>query len=201
MTKRNSLLLVTASLWFIFNTASAQAPSPVTDVLAKLSNEAIAKVRAGHIDLNALIRNDSNDLVVEYINDVPTKFSMATKAAQYAATKKEIRSELSRREYVTLRDYKFLPYSVERISGRASLISLLNNPKVKAVYPNQKLQHQLAESLPLIRQPEAVQSGFSGADTTVAVLDTGVNYTNSAFGSCSAPNTPAGCRVVTSFDV
>jgi hypothetical protein len=35
----------------------------------------------------------------------------------------------------------------------------------------------------------------------VAVLDTGVNYTRSEFGSCTAPGVPAGCRVAVAFDV
>jgi subtilisin family serine protease len=42
--------------------------------------------------------------------------------------------------------------------------------------------------------------GADGQGTSVAVLDTGVDYTRSAFGSCTAPAIPSSCRVVYSAD-
>src|SRR5262249_62190991 len=53
---------------------------------------------------------------------------------------------------------------------------------------------QLAQSLPLIGQPAVTAAGDQGAGTTVAVIDEAADYTNAAFG-CSAPGTPAGCKV------
>ena len=47
-------------------------------------------------------------------------------------------------------------------------------------------------SLPLIGQPTAVAEGKTGQGVSVAVLDTGADFTNPAFGSCSAVNTPPG---------
>ena len=42
-----------------------------------------------------------------------------------------------------------------------------------------------------------MQTGFAGAGTSVAVLDTGLDYKRAAFGPCTAPATPADtCRVV-----
>ena len=87
-----------------------------------------------------------------------------------------------------------------RTRNRAALAKLLSHSDIKAVYENKSYQHQLAESLPLIQQPAAAATGRDGAGTTVAVLDTGVNYTLPAFG-CIAPGVPATCRVVAAVDV
>lgn len=58
------------------------------------------------------------------------------------------------------------------------------------------------QSLPLINQPKAFEAGFTGAGTSVAVLDTGVNFKAAAFGPCSGVNAPAPtCRVVFTSDV
>ena len=55
------------------------------------------------------------------------------------------------------------------------------------------------ESFALIGQPAAAAAGRVGAGTTVAVLDTGVDYTHAAFG-CTAPGVPAGCKVAVARD-
>ena len=58
----------------------------------------------------------------------------------------------------------------------------------------------LCESLDVIHQDAAEAAGHLGQGTTVEVLDTGADYTRNAFGNCSAPNTPTGCRVVFAQD-
>jgi subtilisin family serine protease len=55
-------------------------------------------------------------------------------------------------------------------------------------------------ALDLIDQPEAIGLGHAGTGVTVAVLDTGVDYTLPDFGSCTAPGVGTGCRVVASVD-
>lgn len=203
MNLKHPFLALTVGLVASLNTLSAHAQLSKTEALAKLTPEAIAKVKAGQIDLNELLSNDSNDLIVEYIDGNVTSnkiLSATAKATKVAEIKKRVKDKLSDREHVVLRDYKVLPYSFDRISGKSSLVALLNDPTVKAVYPNKKSTTQLTESLGLIKQPQAVSLGFSGAGTTVVVLDTGVNYTHSAFGSCTAPNTGTNCRVVSAFD-
>lgn len=62
------------------------------------------------------------------------------------------------------------------------------------------LQSSDAESGPLIGQPQAYAAGLTGAGTAVAVLDTGVDYTRAAFGSCTAPGSPSSCKVIYAQD-
>jgi subtilisin family serine protease len=58
----------------------------------------------------------------------------------------------------------------------------------------------LTQSLPRIRQPQVAAMGLTGAGSTVAVLDSGANFTLPAFGSCTSPGVPASCRVPVAFD-
>lgn len=62
---------------------------------------------------------------------------------------------------------------------------LLKDPRVKAIHDGEKkLYPQLAESLPLIRQPQAVARGVTGQwFGTIAVLDTGLDWTHAAWQS------------------
>lgn len=198
--QKQLLLVITAAVLWVLGATGAYAQLSATETLAQLSSEAVAKVHAGHIDLNALVNNDANDLIVEYVSNVSDRAALSDKVSAYQAVKQGVRSQLSEREHVLLRDYKFLPFSVDRISGRSSLVALLNDASVKAVYPNRKSQHQsVSDNLSLINQPQAVSAGYAGTGATVAVLDTGINYNNAAFGSCTAPNIPSSCRVPVAF--
>jgi subtilisin family serine protease len=64
-----------------------------------------------------------------------------------------------------------------------------------------KLHLFLSQSAPLIRQDKTLTLGTTGQGAAVAVLDTGVDYTQSAFGSCTAPSVPAGCRVLAAKEI
>ena len=164
----------------------------------QLSYSGKQKVQVGHIDLNALLNNTSNDLIVEY-NIATAKNPTAQAREQIANAKAKIQARLNQSRNL-LRDYNGLPFSFHRISNRSDLVKLLNDPEVKAVYPNRTMTLNAKETLNFIGQPEAVRSGFTGQGTTVAVLDTGVNYRHADFGSCSAPGA-ANCKVSHSIDI
>jgi len=86
-----------------------------------------------------------------------------------------------------LEDYGPLPVQYVRVPSRSALSALLADPRVASAHENTVVDTTLKESLPLIRQPEVAALGNQGADTAVAVLDTGVDYGNAAFGSCKSP--------------
>ncbi len=122
------------------------------------------------------------------------------KAARYAEKKQEIHSVFGSHEATVLKDYSHLPLSFVRIHSREALDKLLAHPGVVGVYEDTVERLALAESLPLIGQPQVAAQGNLGAGTSVAVLDTGVDYTGSAFGSCTSPGVPANCKVVYAQD-
>ena len=125
----------------------------------------------------------------------------AYRVGKYRELKHVVLGTFSTGEASTLREYDHLPMSFLRLTSRRSLDQLASQSAIVAIYENRPVYTQLAESLPLIRQPATALLGYRGAGTTVAILDTGINYTLSDFGSCTSPGVPAGCRVVASVDV
>lgn len=125
---------------------------------------------------------------------------LALKAQRYQAIKLGVDRTIARPGIEMLRDYSHLPMAYKRFHSMAALRALLANPAVKAVYPNREFHPVLAVSLPFIGQPAVASAADRGNGTTVAVIDNGIDYTRSAFGSCTAPGTPASCHVVASVN-
>jgi hypothetical protein len=101
-----------------------------------------------------------------------------------------------------VRSYSHLPMALVRFRSAQPLLRLLDVGAVEAVYEDMPLYPTLSQSLPLVGQPTASAAGFGGDGTTVAVIDTGIDYRLAAFGSCTAPGVPsATCRVTASVDV
>ncbi|WP_151761424.1 S8 family peptidase [Acinetobacter seifertii] len=196
-----SKTLLLLGLSTILSTTAFALPLDSKGAKQQLNQAAKQKVFQGKIDLDALVTNESNDLIVEY--NIPTE-SVASgleRRSYIASNKKNLQSRFNRGVGVqVLRDYNNLPLAFYRVSNREALVDLLNDPNVKAVYPNRINRATTMESLPLINQPQANTKGFNGTGSSVAVLDTGVNYLHSDFG-CTAVNSPSStCRVVYSFD-
>lgn len=118
-----------------------------------------------------------------------------------ATAKSRARGALAADGGELISDYSHLPMLFTRIRSEGALDRLLAVPGVQAVYENRIIRPHLAQSLPLIGQTMLPSIGRTGSGTTVAVVDTGVNYTLPAFGSCTAPGVPAGCKVAASVDL
>ena len=162
--------------------------------------------------LDALTRGEPQDLIVELDGRAVLRRTEAMRSARaipaggpevlkalasdFSSLKKSALSSLKGEEYDVLRDYGHLPMVFLRIRSRAALERLIGRTDVIAVYRDEPARKLLGESLPLIRQPQAAAAGHRGAGTTVAVLDGGAEYTRPAFGSCTAPGVPAGCKIV-----
>ena len=105
--------------------------------------------------------------------------------------KDTVLSRVSAKNYQLLRDYDNFPVMHMRIDEEA-LAKLSGMAEITHIGEDIAVRPQLAQSLPLIGAP---QPGATGTGTYVAVVDTGVNYSLSDFGSCSAPGSPASCKV------
>lgn len=124
-----------------------------------------------------------------------------TKKQYYDFIKKMVKDELPDNEFEVIKDYSHLPMMFIRLKTNNSLSILAKNPSVVRLYQNQQRKLFLEESLLLINQPQVASIGLSGKGTTVAILDTGADYTLPAFGSCSAPNSPPEtCKVIHAQD-
>lgn len=120
---------------------------------------------------------------------------LAIKVKQYRKIKARALHKIGAVGITAQQDYTHLPMVLVRVETGDALQRLVGSVDVAAVYENTAHQHALLASLPLIAQPSAQSAGKTGAGTTVAVLDTGVNYTLAEFGSCASPGVPLGCRV------
>lgn len=163
-------------------------------------------------DINtALNQGQSVDVIVEYeASDVDKEATAARspkdrfettaittlRATRYAAIKKGVDTALARADITLLQDYSHLPMAFKRVHSAAALKSLLSQPRIKAIYANKALHHvSVPANFSLIAQPVTHAVGYDGSGSTVAVLDDGIDYTNSAFGGCTAPGTPSTCQV------
>lgn len=100
---------------------------------------------------------------------------------------------------ILLRSYDALPTALVRFGSEDALLAALNDPDVLSIKADGRLAPEIAGTLPQIGQPGAVQAGYDGAGGTIAMLDTGVDYTRPEFGSCAAPG--GRCKVVVATDI
>jgi len=122
------------------------------------------------------------------------------KSGLHRERKKQLLSGFVPGEHEVVKDYDHFGVIFLKVSD-AGLARLLDEPDVKGVYENRIHSLFLAQSLPLIGQPNVQSRGYSGAGKTVAILDSGLYYTFPVFGSCTAPGTPASCKVAESVDI
>lgn len=121
------------------------------------------------------------------------------RASYYADAQQALLDAIDRREVMLLTRYQHLPFMFVRVTALNALYALANRPEVQRVHADRELEHQLADSLPLIKQPTVAADGHRGAGTSVAVLDTGCDYTHPDFGTCNEPG-DEGCHVAYAAD-
>jgi subtilisin family serine protease len=146
---------------------------------------------------------------------------MARRAASHAAATSApgaAARRMKRRAAKVKKDFDQLPVALLSINSVADLEELKSDPLVLSIQPNRRvrlmdrmsvgelLSHgrrlRMAQSLPVISQPQAAAAGFLGAGCGVAVIDTGADYTLPDLGSCTAPGLPAStCRVWATRDI
>jgi subtilisin family serine protease len=94
-----------------------------------------------------------------------------------------------------------LPVMHVRIDSTEALAALEAQPEVLQIAEDLPLQaFDTAANLTLVGQPTAASAGYLGAGSTVAVLDTGTDYTRAPFG-CTGPGQPATCPVILAKDI
>jgi subtilisin family serine protease len=123
------------------------------------------------------------------------------KAQRFRQIKAGVLAQLPAAEVEVLMDYSHLPMALLRLHTASVLARLMDLPQVVAIFENRTIYPHVAANLQLINQPQATSAGYTGVGTTVAVIDTGVNYTVADFGSCTAPGVPTGCKLNACVDL
>ncbi|MEK6862302.1 MAG: S8 family serine peptidase, partial [Nanoarchaeota archaeon] len=110
----------------------------------------------------------------------------------------KVLSRLSEEDFI-------LKYRYEATNGFAGIISksgfekLLNDNNVKEIYLDREIKAFLAESRQLINADNIESFGINSSGVTVCVIDSGINYTHPALGSCTTSQFMAGnCNKVIS---
>ncbi len=88
-----------------------------------------------------------------------------------------------------------LPIAAVRLRDRAGLTRLERMSAVEHVEPMRFYTTMSSAPLELIGQPVAEARGATGDGVTVAIVDTGLDYTHPDFGACESAGAP-GCSVV-----
>jgi uncharacterized repeat protein (TIGR01451 family) len=180
-------------LFLAGNALAATAPDGVLDRLDRgQAVDLIVEFKANAVDREAASLRSKEG------RHFDGKDILAMRAGRYADLRASVAAALATQPIDTLRDYRHLPMGFRRFRSAAALNAFLARPEVAAVYEDTRMYPVLAQSLPLIGQPMVAAAGEQGAGTTVAIIDTGVDYTNAAFGSCTAPGLPGSCHVVVS---
>jgi subtilisin family serine protease len=162
--------------------AKGQPVSALVEYDSSATDRSIAAARAAR----GLIRDDAALLL--------------QRSQAYVALKGGVDPAIVRHGGVKLRDYRYMPLALWRISSPAALASIEQLPSVRMVHENINLLPVSVSDLGFINQPQTAAEGATGSGTTIAVIDGGLgsNYLNySDFGSCIAGALPqANCRVV-----
>lgn len=87
------------------------------------------------------------------------------------------------------RSYDYVPLV---LVGAGEAARMIGCPQVRAVAPDIQLRPQTAESVPLIGADVWQAAGWTGAGGAVAVIDSGVRWSEPQLGGCLG----AGCKVV-----
>jgi len=98
---------------------------------------------------------------------------------------------------VVLHEYRVVANGFAARLLPETIKSLAADPDVVRIVADTPVEATLDVSVPLVRAPE-VWADFSylGAGTTIAIIDTGVDYTHADLGGCFGP----GCKVIGGYD-
>jgi subtilisin family serine protease len=124
---------------------------------------------------------------------------MQQRKSEIHKLRNSFKSEVEDAELKILTDYSVLPIVHARIHSERALKRLYKHNKVLSIDENIRDTTFMTQSLPLIGRTNPSTLTQTGSGATIAVLDTGVDYTLPAFGACSAPG--GACKVVYAEDI
>ena len=199
--------IFTASLCSLIAAADA---SDITPAQTKQLTKNTASQKITESLLSSLVEKPDLGVIVEF-EAAKTQSTMGKNQdsntlinkMNYQDAKASLRKAMLINDYKVEKEYDALPMQYIRLKDRRALVQLLNHPKIKHIYEN-TMNYTVGTTTPnlsLINQPQTLNMGARGSGTAVVVIDTGVDYSRPAFGSCTAPGIPAGCRVIAAEDM
>jgi subtilisin family serine protease len=190
-TRTCSAILLLATVSTIGN-ASVEIPSAIAQQLAAGQPQEVI-VQFEEREIQAEAEQARARLGVQFDTQEITQ----RKASRYATLKGSVLTATRSKEFTVLADYDQLPMMFVRFKSLEALREWAQKPQTVAIHENGAVQatQSVEWNLLKIQQPEVAAAGLVGTGTMVAVIDTGVDYRHAAFGSCTAPGSPSGCKV------
>jgi subtilisin family serine protease len=176
---------------FIFNFISVLLFMFAVTVYGSPNSEAIVEQEV----VDALNEGDAAVIIILKRDTDSFTIKKSEKKRRIRLKQSRVLYGLTESEFKLKRKYK----TIYGIAGRVSqkgLKKLMKHPDVLMIHEDRKAHINLAQSIPLINADYVQYSGFTGAGETVAVIDTGVDYTHSSLGGCLGP----GCKVLGGYD-
>ena len=203
--KNHIIKIIIFTLAFVININASHAQSKHDKIDAAL----LAQAAKGEPVIALILFNEIEPQKIEELKTIDSTLSslakedyakaLEIKQVYFNNLKSEVLAGNTKDQMEVLTNYTALPILHVKIHTAAQLEKLIRDPRISAINEILVAQKFLPESLPLIRQPQAATLGYTGAGTSVAVLDGGLDYTQSAFGSCttnsSGQPTGVNCKV------
>jgi subtilisin family serine protease len=173
-------------------------PVLLAALLVCASTAAFGQIRPLHLDPEvaaALTENSGLELLVQLDRESVAAFK-GNRIAQLAALKARLADEIAVQSGRLLEQptrYRHLPLMLVEADA-AQLRALAQRPEIRGLFVSRQRRAYLTSSLPFFGATTLHEQGYTGAQTAVAILDTGVQYWNGYFGDCPEPGAN-GCSV------
>jgi subtilisin family serine protease len=166
-----------------------------------------ARAKAPEQLWQAMAAGQARSFILAVAPDASERSAVADPAGARRAAKSRVRaaaelvlSATADTNSVVEADWDELPLVQVHAASLDSALAFIDHDEVVSAHEVVAYQLSDAQSFPLIDQPAAAAAGFTGAGTSVAILDTGVDYTRADFGTCTSPGAPSTCRVAYAHD-
>jgi subtilisin family serine protease len=136
-------------------------------------------------------KGDVSVIIILREDKVSFPLAISEKKRRIKIKQSKVLSEVSDLDFKIKRKYKTISGIAGKISPKG-LMKLKKHPDVLRIYKDHKAFINLAQSIPLINADTVQDLSFSGTGATVAVIDTGVDYTHPSLGGCFG----TGCKVL-----
>lgn len=152
--------------------------------LMKSGAKSLGDLKSGLDQQKIVIENEQS----QALNDIQTRIFGASKSSSIG-------------EKVKAKYQKVINGIMLNVSD-SEANEIKKSPYVKAIYPNYEVHTTLMDSVPLINADDVWQmtdsqgQAITGKDITIAIVDTGVDYTHPDLGGCFGIN----CKVIGGYD-
>ncbi|HEU5250022.1 MAG TPA: S8 family serine peptidase, partial [Thermoanaerobaculia bacterium] len=188
---RGKLNLAIAALFTLSISPAARAVRPVTaDEVPKADAKLIRALNQGAEEVRVIVGVRDGTPAARALLAAPDPAGEPARRIRRIAAQKLLAEEIPQSEFRVRHFYE----SFSLVAGRATrdgVVRLANRPDVDWVTIDETrraFQTVPQAAASLMRSDQANSSGFTGAGQAIAVLDTGVDYTNLQLGGGAFPN-------------